>query len=467
MSVFRAFNERPQFFDDNGDPLAGGKLFWYEAGSSTKCNTFTDSTGATPNADPMILDAAGRPQTEIWLTAGQAYKAVASPSTDTDPPTNSLWDEDDIRGIGDVTATSSEWLASGLTPTYISATSFSVPGDQTSTLKMGRALKIVDSGGTKYGWIKESVFTTLTTVTMDQNSDTLASPVSTVSYGILQGGVDSSVPISSDDIPIREDATDGSKQWRADLANVPTGTTMVSVAGAGTILPAGLMFPYAGSSIPTGWLDCDGSAISRTTYAALFAAISTAWGAGDGSLTFNLPDCRGRAPIGAGTGTVAESATASSGNGFTVVSNATKWLTGQPVILSSLTGFTTTATAGPTYYVVRISATNIRLATTLALAQAETPDITISGTGTVTVTGTLTARTLGQGGGSETKAMTASELLAHVHAQTNAGSSIQHTDAAGTASPRVTPVDNTASTGGNVAMNIMQPFIVTKYIISY
>jgi microcystin-dependent protein len=53
---------------------------------------------------------------------------------------------------------------------------------------------------------------------------------------------------------------------------------------------------------PVKWLACDGAAISRTTYAALFAAVGTAWGVGDGSTTFNLPDLRGRTPIGAGTG---------------------------------------------------------------------------------------------------------------------------------------------------------------------
>lgn len=65
---------------------------------------------------------------------------------------------------------------------------------------------------------------------------------------------------------------------------------------------AGVIQMFAGSTAPEGWLVCDGSAVSRTTYATLFAAIGTTWGAGDGSTTFNLPDLRGRSPIGAGTG---------------------------------------------------------------------------------------------------------------------------------------------------------------------
>lgn len=53
---------------------------------------------------------------------------------------------------------------------------------------------------------------------------------------------------------------------------------------------------------PKPWLECDGSAVSRTTYGALFAAIGTAYGAGDNSTTFNLPDYRGRSPLGQGQG---------------------------------------------------------------------------------------------------------------------------------------------------------------------
>jgi microcystin-dependent protein len=68
-------------------------------------------------------------------------------------------------------------------------------------------------------------------------------------------------------------------------------------------VPTGSLMPYAGSSAPTGYLLCDASAVSRTTYATLFGVIGTTYGAGDGSTTFNLPDLRGRLPMGAGTGT--------------------------------------------------------------------------------------------------------------------------------------------------------------------
>ena len=69
-----------------------------------------------------------------------------------------------------------------------------------------------------------------------------------------------------------------------------------------TRVPAGMIAPFAGGTAPAGWLDCFGQDVSRTTYAALFAAIATTYGAGDGLTTFNVPDFRGRNIVGAGTG---------------------------------------------------------------------------------------------------------------------------------------------------------------------
>ena len=64
------------------------------------------------------------------------------------------------------------------------------------------------------------------------------------------------------------------------------------------LTPTGAILSYAGNSAPVGFLLCDGRAVSRTTYAALFAVIGTTFGSGDGSSTFNLPDMRGRVAVG-------------------------------------------------------------------------------------------------------------------------------------------------------------------------
>jgi microcystin-dependent protein len=85
-----------------------------------------------------------------------------------------------------------------------------------------------------------------------------------------------------------------------EAADAITKAQLDAVVAAFTALvvtiPAGTFAMYAGSVVPTGWLECNGIALSRTTFAALFAAISTRYGAGDGSTTFNLPDMRGEFP---------------------------------------------------------------------------------------------------------------------------------------------------------------------------
>jgi microcystin-dependent protein len=86
------------------------------------------------------------------------------------------------------------------------------------------------------------------------------------------------------------------------------GTTWQSTTpAASSSMPTGALMPYAGASAPTGYLLCDGSSVSSSTYLALHAVISNTYGGtaytGAGALSFNLPDLRGRLPMGAGTGT--------------------------------------------------------------------------------------------------------------------------------------------------------------------
>ena len=77
----------------------------------------------------------------------------------------------------------------------------------------------------------------------------------------------------------------------------PTDPSWIDISGGN---PAGSLLPFAGLTVPDGYLVCDGSAVSRTTYAQLFAAIGEIWGAGDGVNTFNLPNMERRVPVGAG-----------------------------------------------------------------------------------------------------------------------------------------------------------------------
>lgn len=82
------------------------------------------------------------------------------------------------------------------------------------------------------------------------------------------------------------------------MTAAPISVSQVDATLAGFLAPTGSITMYGGAAAPSGWLLCDGSAVSRTTYSALFSAISTAYGIGNGTSTFNIPDMRGMFPRG-------------------------------------------------------------------------------------------------------------------------------------------------------------------------
>ena len=89
-----------------------------------------------------------------------------------------------------------------------------------------------------------------------------------------------------------------------------TGANLTGIEG----IPTATIVPWSSSSVPSGFLECDGSAVSRSTYSALFAIIGTDYGSGNGSSTFNLPDLQDKVPVGVS----GSKAVASSGGATTV-----------------------------------------------------------------------------------------------------------------------------------------------------
>ena len=81
-------------------------------------------------------------------------------------------------------------------------------------------------------------------------------------------------------------------------------------------IPTATIVPWSDSSVPSGFLECNGAAVSRSTYSALFAIVGTTYGAGDGSSTFNVPDLQDNVPVGKSN----NKALASTGGANTVAS---------------------------------------------------------------------------------------------------------------------------------------------------
>ena len=251
------------FYPGTGNPLAGGQLWTLQPGTSGPGflkATYTDSSGAVQNPNPVILDANG--EADVWLSG--YTKLVLQ-----DVNGVQVWSVDNVSSMPNTAPTGvTEWITqTGIVLTYLSATQFSTPGDQTALFPAGQRVQASVAAGIIYGTVSNSAASgspITTTVTVAWDAGALDAGLSAVATGIITSSVHSSLPYNS----------------------------------IGFI--TGEMRMYGGALAPLGWLLCDGSAVSRNTYQALYNAIGAAFGPGDGSTTFNLPDLRGRLPIGAG-----------------------------------------------------------------------------------------------------------------------------------------------------------------------
>ena len=111
------------------------------------------------------------------------------------------------------------------------------------------------------------------------------SPVATRTIPIVKDGEGVPRGGTEGQILVKDSSTDFDTSWQTPASRM-----------------AGIIYPFSGSTVPDGFLLCDGAAVSRTTYAELFQVIGTTYGSGDGSTTFNVPDLRGRTAIGASSG---------------------------------------------------------------------------------------------------------------------------------------------------------------------
>lgn len=110
--------------------------------------------------------------------------------------------------------------------------------------------------------------------------------------GQLQGFPQNNMPVVDKDNELRW--TQPWLQWAIRI------WLRTGAAQGGATNPTGVIALYSAATPPTGWLICNGAAVDRIVYAALFSVIGTTWGPGDGSTTFNLPDLTSRMAIGAG-----------------------------------------------------------------------------------------------------------------------------------------------------------------------
>ncbi len=148
-----------QQVDSNGNPLSGGRVYVYLAGSSTPAPTTSDKAGNTANAWPIVLNTYGlNTQGPVWVAGGQAYKFVIR-----DADGVVLRTVDNVAGVNDASSASDQWTLFQGSPTYTSPTTFTLPGDQTGTCAFGRRVRTSNTSGQVYGTVVRSSYTTDTT----------------------------------------------------------------------------------------------------------------------------------------------------------------------------------------------------------------------------------------------------------------------------------------------------------------
>lgn len=206
VSISPVFNAA-QFFDSDGHPLSGGKIFTYAAGStSTQQITYTTADGSVANSNPLVLDSAGRNATGIWLVNGAEYNLVL-----TEPDgTTVLDDYDNIIGVvASVPSgglSNAIWTVTPEVPVNVSPTQFYISGaDYTDQYAVGNRTRYEFSDGSfGYGTVSAVAYDgTKTTVTLitDLGSPVLSNDVTatywsaaTVTGRIIDAGAVSYTP---------------------------------------------------------------------------------------------------------------------------------------------------------------------------------------------------------------------------------------------------------------------------------
>ena len=251
-----------QFFDNNGDVLSGGKIYTYDAGTTTPKTTYTSEDGSDANSNPIILDSAGRLPEDMWLEQAGVYRFILTDSNDVQ-----LGAYDNIPGVNDFSTGSIPWanitgtpttlagygITNGLTTTAAAATyapiaspTFTgtpvVPDNATPNVNhaIGYRDAPQNSQTTNYTLVladrgKSVVMNgTSVTLTIPANSAT-AFPIGTVIIIVNLNTTALSIAITTDTLTLANSTTTGTRTLaRNGLATcVKIGSTSWLISGAG------------------------------------------------------------------------------------------------------------------------------------------------------------------------------------------------------------------------------------------
>lgn len=282
----------------DGTPCTGCQLFFYEPGTTTEKTVYQDKALTTPHANPVVADSAGRFD-PIYMDG--TYKVVLKDADDVTIDTTdnfSTGSSADFFGETEIITTTTA-IDSGYEKKHLRI--------ECTTACNLNLLDISTAGeGFEFSFRNHGT----ATATIDPNASEQVNDVSTWSVPPAAGGI---IVASSAEWSLVEGAGFPQTKTTGDIYYYSEGSseavTALAIGNEGELLtvgssglpewggvsvPTGSVIFFASSTAPTGYLLAYGQAVSRTTYSDLFNTIGTTFGVGDGSTTFNLPDCRGR-----------------------------------------------------------------------------------------------------------------------------------------------------------------------------
>lgn len=201
-----------QFVDANGNPLVGGKVYTYAAGTTTQIDAYTTHVGDVPQSNPAILNSLGALDDPLYLDQSVGYKIVVK---DADDVATGM-EYDYVYGSEEATAPS-EWILYTGEYSYLSSTQFSVVGDQTQVFQTNRHLKTLVTAGTAYHIVSSASYSAPdTTVTVTNTFLSLDTGLNQLYYGFFAPD-NSSIPESAIGTAIRTATSQAAAQAALDV----------------------------------------------------------------------------------------------------------------------------------------------------------------------------------------------------------------------------------------------------------
>ena len=283
------------FIAATGQPAVGYLVYSYIGGTTTPLATYVDTGLITTNTNPVVLDSLG---SASIVTNGKTKLVL------TDPNNNVIWTYDNIGSSGaNIYDVNGNGLLEFTTTTnavnYINITNNST-GNAPIISALGGdsniALNIVTKGSGALNVTASSLI--LSSAILTANSVTTILPAVATTMPAVQATANNQALIAS---------TAGVQSYSIHSLPTADGASGASVTTNGSAVlsltmvpPTGAVMMWTTTTAPTGWLECNGAAVSRTTYATLFALVGTTFGTGDGSTTFNLPQTQRQVIVGRG-----------------------------------------------------------------------------------------------------------------------------------------------------------------------